>query len=224
MDHSADHGGDGNARVIHANARLRRTVMAAKADSRSVRGRNAAVDFAFNRPGVFSADQCNSLISWAEASGGLATVDVRAPPIEKRPNVRRHRQLDISRATKNRVVTEFRRELSRWVAALNERLWRFHITRMCEFWVVRYERGDQLGQHIDLTEEYSDRKLVGLVQLSPPGTCEGGVLSYGLAGLPASVAQGALLVFPAWVPHRVTPVTRGVRYAAVFSALGPSFR
>jgi PKHD-type hydroxylase len=36
--------------------------------------------------------------------------------------------------------------------------------------------------------------------------------------------QGSIVVFPSFIEHKVTPVTKGVRYTAVTWANGPSFR
>ena len=36
--------------------------------------------------------------------------------------------------------------------------------------------------------------------------------------------KGAVVVFPSWVRHRVTPVTRGTRYSAVAWFNGPPLR
>ena len=36
--------------------------------------------------------------------------------------------------------------------------------------------------------------------------------------------QGTIIVFPSMLPHRVTPVTEGVRYSLVQWFSGPDFR
>jgi PKHD-type hydroxylase len=40
----------------------------------------------------------------------------------------------------------------------------------------------------------------------------------------ANTAQGAATVFPAFVLHRVTPVTSGTRYSLTVWCHGPKFR
>jgi len=192
----------------------------------SLHGKNSGVDLAFNRAGVFSAEECDALIKWAEAEriAELARVDYQKASLERQAFRRRNRQLIASPATKDRAVVRFQRKLRRWVAALNKQIWRFHVTRFSELSVVRYETEDEVGLHMDLDMESCDRKLVALVQLSPTPSYRGGALGFGLPVVAACPEQGSLLVFPAWVPHRVTPVTSGVRHAAVCVALGPSFR
>jgi PKHD-type hydroxylase len=77
---------------------------------------------------------------------------------------------------------------------------------------------------MDIDMEHCDAKLSALVQLSAADSYEGGVLGFGLPLLPAYREQGSLLVFPAWMPHQVTPTRSGIRYSLLYSALGPSFR
>jgi predicted 2-oxoglutarate/Fe(II)-dependent dioxygenase YbiX len=186
-------------------------------------GKSDPVDVAFNRAGVFSAEECHALLGWAEAGGiaGTAGIDRRMASQEF---VRRHKHLEAARATRDRAVARFRRKLLGSISALNERIWRFHVTRFSRLQVLRYEIGDEVGLHIDLDYGSADRKLVALVQLSTPDAYDGGVLRFGLSSLAACREPGSLLVFPAWMPHQVTPVTGGVRYSAFCAALGPSFR
>lgn len=192
----------------------------------SAGGKNGGVDLAFNRAGVFSAEECNALIGWAEAEriAELARIDYRKSSLGTQAFTRRNRQLFASPATRDRAVARFRRKLRGWVATLNEQIWRFDVTRFSEMSVVRYETGDEVGLHMDLNMEYCERKLAALVQLSPAGSYEGGMLGFGLPLVAASCEQGSLLVFPVWVPHQVAPVVSGVRHTAIYIALGPSFR
>jgi PKHD-type hydroxylase len=36
--------------------------------------------------------------------------------------------------------------------------------------------------------------------------------------------EGSIIVFPSYTPHRVTPVTKGIRYSVVTWFVGPPFR
>lgn len=104
-------------------------------------------------------------------------------------------------------------------------MWKFDIDDISDVFVLRYGPEDRLEQHWDLGEGAWDRKLTMLVQLSAADSYDGGSLEFGfLPSVVASRAQGALLVFPAWVPHRVTVITSGIRYIAGCFVLGPSFR
>lgn len=70
------------------------------------------------------------------------------------------------------------------------------------------------------------RKLTIVVQLSEAGSYEGGDLETNAGGhvRRASRACGTALLFPSFILHRVTPVTRGERYSLTLWAHGPEFR
>lgn len=71
-----------------------------------------------------------------------------------------------------------------------------------------------------------DRKLSMVLQLSNPDDYEGGDLEIDGTPIPKDELrkQGAMVVFPSFLRHRVTPVTRGVRYSLVLWAEGPFWR
>ena len=82
--------------------------------------------------------------------------------------------------------------------------------------------------HVDMVDAPAElqRKLSLTVQLSDPSEYEGGGLEFrqGCSIIEAPRAKGAVVAFPSWAPHRVTPVTRGVRRSLVAWVGGPSFR
>ena len=86
--------------------------------------------------------------------------------------------------------------------------------------LAEYATGDKYDWHLDYGPGHAAfRKLSVSVQLSDPKDYEGGELEM----WPSTVAprgQGALIVFPSFLPHRVRPVTRGVRYSLVAWAVG----
>jgi PKHD-type hydroxylase len=65
------------------------------------------------------------------------------------------------------------------------------------------------------------------VQLSDPSEYEGGDLQFSLYGDRTVIAekeQGTMVIFPSYMRHRVTPVTRGTRRSLVTWITGPPFR
>jgi PKHD-type hydroxylase len=81
----------------------------------------------------------------------------------------------------------------------------------------RYELGMEYGAHTDDAVRSRDglrTDLAGTLFLSEPDTYEGGELVVGNNGV--KPAAGDLVLYPATTVHRVAPVTRGVRLAAVF--------
>jgi PKHD-type hydroxylase len=70
------------------------------------------------------------------------------------------------------------------------------------------------------------RKLSFSIMLSDPDEYEGGDLQI-FDGSPTTVnakAKGTFIVFPSWVQHRVTPVTKGERKSLVGWIGGPKLR
>jgi PKHD-type hydroxylase len=173
----------------------------------------------------FSPRECEAVIRWAEGRGLKAVrIDRAEDPAAPSTALRRHRQLSVPQPVSDEIAW-FSDRLNDLIFSLNEQIWRFELTGISTIMIVKYEPDDHVLRHIDLAADQPDRKLVLLVQLSSPDTYTGGVLEYGVASpVTASREQGAVLAFPAWTPHAVSPVLSGIRYAAVCLGLGPSFR
>jgi len=70
------------------------------------------------------------------------------------------------------------------------------------------------------------RKLTVVVQLSDPAGYDGGLLETWGGAEPEAAprTRGTAIVFPSFLLHRVTPVTRGERWSLTIWAHGPAFR
>lgn len=96
--------------------------------------------------------------------------------------------------------------------------------------VARYgaERQGHFGWHADIGEGplARRRKLTLVVQLSEPEGYVGGGLELWPHGTAHEAPRtvGAAILFPAFVLHRVTPVTGGERFSLTIWAHGPAFR
>lgn len=96
--------------------------------------------------------------------------------------------------------------------------------------VARY--GAEREGHFDWHSDIGDglvarkRKLTMVVQLSDPDSYDGGVLELmpGTGTIAANRNRGQATLFPSFVLHRVTPVTRGTRHSLTIWAHGPAFR
>jgi len=192
--------------------------------------KNARVALAFSRPGgrraLFSTQECTSVIARAEAaeSGWKRTLRgaARNTPWEMRIRTGTGRGCEL--AGREQDVVWLPRKLEQIGARLNRQIWRFDIAGWSDVFLIRYDVSDRLAQHSDLNDDHCDFKITMLLQLSPADAYDGGVLEFGAPADRAPREQGSLLAFPAWMPHRTTPVTAGRRYAAACFALGPSFR
>lgn len=117
-----------------------------------------------------------------------------------------------------------------WIEEANEKGFGFDLLGFAEpIQFTEYEAPSAgYDWHVDLTPGPAQlqRKLSLTVQLSGPDEYEGGDLEFseGTAILSAPKERGLAVAFPSFQPHRVTPVTRGLRRSLVIWIGGPSFR
>lgn len=105
--------------------------------------------------------------------------------------------------------------------------WNFHLGMMENIQIGKYEEGGHYNWHIDLGNPDANgqmRKLSFAVLLNDPAEFDGGQLEFDGVTQQPEQGQGTIVIFPSYVTHRVTPVTRGVRYSAVTWVNGPAFR
>jgi PKHD-type hydroxylase len=121
------------------------------------------------------------------------------------------------------------------VAAANRAAFGFDLSDFGESaQIARYSAEDQghFDWHSDIAAGSaagrwaSRRKLTAVIQLSVPDAYEGGALELrpGAGVHEADRAIGTATVFPSFVLHRVTPVTKGSRWSLTLWAHGPAFR
>lgn len=102
--------------------------------------------------------------------------------------------------------------------------------RPLQFGTYREERLGHYSWHHDVfweTDRPVQRKLTAVVMLSDPNTYEGGDLELDVPARPDPEKlrkRGTVIVFPSFVFHRVTPVTKGVRHTLVGWKEGPLWR
>ena len=103
---------------------------------------------------------------------------------------------------------------------------------MREMQFTEYEAsyGGKYDWHHDINWENHknyDRKLSMVVQLSDPDTYEGGMFEFMEVQMPKHKdwkQQGSILIFPSYLQHRVTEVTKGTRYSLVSWVRGPRWK
>ena len=105
--------------------------------------------------------------------------------------------------------------------------WNYDLTHFEHIQLGRYENSGHYDWHMDVVkpdENGSQRKLSAVMLLNDSDEYEGGHLE--VEGYEGNVLlkAGNLIVFPSFVKHRVTPVTKGVRYSAVCWCHGPAFK
>jgi len=98
----------------------------------------------------------------------------------------------------------------------------------CDSWEAPYNQPDNLDVHGKI------RKLSVTISLSDPEDYSGGKLQFDFrnnkSGKPVIrdcveiLPKGSICVFPSFVWHRVTPVTKGTRYSLVLWNIGYPFK
>lgn len=114
------------------------------------------------------------------------------------------------------------------VRQLNGQNFRFDLTGFAEpfQYTTYYAGGSHYDWHIDKGNFGVPRKLSVVIQLTDPSEYEGGDLEFLTNNQPLAIERqkGLAVVFPSWLLHRVTPVTKGTRRSLVVWTGGPAFR
>jgi PKHD-type hydroxylase len=109
----------------------------------------------------------------------------------------------------------------------NERYWFDLLGFHQELQLTRYSKGDFFDWHLDFGKGgISDRKLSMTMQLSDPDDYEGGDLQFMINQniVNAPREKGTIIIFPSFIMHRVTPITKGIRQSIVGWVSGPPYR
>lgn len=170
--------------------------------------------------GVFTAEECARIA----AAGG--------PPKESQVlEAGGHARYRDSRVTWIRPdgATEwiFARTLD-FIRQVNEANYRMDLAGFTEpLQVAEYAPGQYYDWHLDTgSGPISIRKLSFIAQLTDPAEYEGGAVEVFYAREPEAMtrAQGSVIVFPAYMLHRVQAVASGTRRSLVGWIGGPHFR
>ena len=113
----------------------------------------------------------------------------------------------------------------------NDQMFKFDLHSMPEQIQYTEYYDTELGHydwHMDIgTDELSQRKISVTVQLSGPDEYEGGDLQLWPGGnypMEAPRGKGNVVIFPSFMMHRVTPVTKGTRKSFVLWLGGGSYK
>ena len=101
---------------------------------------------------------------------------------------------------------------------VNNDIWHFDLVDMEHLQFLEYNPGDHYNYHLDVGPgKHSTRKLSLVIPLSPIEAYEGGELlvKIGEKETPVPLKQGHAILFPSYILHKVTPVTKGKRFMLV---------
>lgn len=175
-------------------------------------------------PLVFTAPECTRIIALARdsglAAGGL--VKARADSAIRKAQIAWLDDAGPADWVMQRITG---------VVAEANRHFGFELTEFGErIQVARYQEQD--SSHFDWHSDTGSadlaarRKLTLVIQLSESGTYTGGGLETWSGNQPSQSSRniGTATLFPAFVLHRVTPVTAGERWSLTTWIHGPMFR
>ena len=178
---------------------------------------------------VFSSEECRHIIQIAENIGferAMTVGDDHGPCVD---DIRTN---DISHLTRSPETQFIYERLFQKISHVNNRHFQTAVFALGEITVCRYSSTSQqhYGWHVDQmlvqdTDKFQ-RKLSTTTLLNDPDQFEGGCLNVALADWDADHNPGRAgdtTVFPAFTTHRVTPVTKGVRYSMVAWFVGPKW-
>ena len=172
---------------------------------------------------IFSDDECDRMVAMMrDDTAQQATVgaESRYDPLI--------REALKARFSWNTDVDWIFQKLMASALQCNREFYRFQLTGFMEpLEILRYGSGGFFDWHQDFNgKAMSIRKLSIVVQLADPASYDGGVLEFldGSKPLQAPRSRGAVIIFPSFVMHRVTPVTRGLRHSLVAWVSGPPYR
>jgi len=118
--------------------------------------------------------------------------------------------------------------LTQVVLQLNSEYFNFDLFGFIEgFQFTKYEApSGHYDCHIDKMFGKTIRKLSIVLQLSDPDDYEGGDLEITFGKNPDVMekAIGKVIVFPSYALHKVTPITKGIRYSLVAWVTGEPFK
>ena len=119
------------------------------------------------------------------------------------------------------------------IVTANNELWKFDLHSMPEqiqFTEYYATENGHYTWHQDIGPGIlSKRKISITVQLSDPSEYDGGVLEMWQGGSQDSAVKaykgaGSVFIFPSYMMHRVTPVTRGIRKSFVLWVGGSHYK
>jgi hypothetical protein len=113
-------------------------------------------------------------------------------------------------------------KIVRFVSRINKTNWAFELNKLSYVTVLKYDgdNKDKIGWHMDVgtssKSKFDKNKITCVIQLSDPASYQGGMLqifNHGICNVDKRL--GSVVVFPSYYMHRVTTVTKGVRYVLV---------
>lgn len=175
--------------------------------------------------GDFSDEECKKIIEYGNS---LEKETAAIGSGNEGKNNKNIRDSDISWITPTEEIGWLFEKLRHIIIGANKECFGFELYGFYEaIQFTRYEApSGKYNKHIDTGPGKITRKLSVTVQLSDSDDYEGGdLLIYdGPRGMSGDKKRGTITIFPSFMLHEVTPVTKGTRYSLVTWIGGPAFK
>lgn len=163
----------------------------------------------FAIPGVFTPAECAGL---RDTPGPFARARVQVDADDPRAGARTSSGVQLAHGAGSDWLVD---RLHPHILRLNQIL-AFDLQGWAAPAVLRYRPGEHYTWHVDMgRDDLASRKLSVIVLLSESSAYGGGELEWMPDLGPCPREIGTALIFPSFMPHRVTRVTSGERFALV---------
>lgn len=170
--------------------------------------------FSFRETNMYNNDECYSIINQYD------TIDLYHMQQGKHGSKDNNRDVHIKSIDLSNHI-----ELAESIFEANQFFYNFDISKKIECYFAKYKTGNHYNaEHTDCTtlddKDQLQRKLSFSLLLN--NDYDGGDLS--ITNSKINKSSGSLVVFPSFLPHSVSTVTKGTRYVIFGFCLGPSWR
>lgn len=178
---------------------------------------------------AFTEEELNSIVEYCDAMGTEQGVTFGAASTEE---IEKHRVSNVKFHKRNSETAWIFDKLNFIIQAANEQFYNFHLNGYSSFQYTTYDSNGRYDWHTDMSfgekfgEDAEPRKLSLTLLLNDD--FEGGEfqINNGKEETPLAVPmhKGRAVLFPSFMIHRITPITKGTRKSLVVWTLGPKFK
>jgi len=201
-----------------------------KSESRAPNTKKIAFDF-WGWPSEISHENCQRLINLGKDSWNEAFTYGSEHSIIKKDDFRKSDVVWVKDQWVYDLIWDY-------MASANEQAgWKYNIVAAEDCQLTRYTKGeyyswhrDGLGSHIEVIDTPDNKSLYGNVRklsMSILLNDDYGGGNFQMHGLEKDDTlirgRGSVIVFPSFIDHQVTPVTKGTKYSLVTWFVGPPF-
>jgi PKHD-type hydroxylase len=177
---------------------------------------------------VFNSDECNKIIEYAKTKEKIkASIKDENNKTQLNEKIRKNKISWLSSDTDKQLDFVYEKLLN-LIFDANRETYNFDIYGLTEnIQFTEYsELNDHYDIHVDCGLDMPVRKLSMIVQLSNPLDYTGSELEIHGANELAIMSkdQGSVIIFPSYIPHKVTSLLSGTRYSLVTWVGGPKFK